>query len=240
MVISPLNYPWTMPKTSNQAVMTILEERQTALRVLKDQLIKAQHRMKKFADARRSERKFKVGDWVYLKLQPYMQISVQGRMGTHKLKQKFYGLFKVLEKIGVVVYHLNFPLGSLIHHVFHVSQLKKCRGGLTELVLPVPILSPRGKIRVEPISILDHRVVKKNKSSKMEVLLKWSNLEDEEATLEDLETLCQQFSFLKLEDKLFQMLEALLGKRVKTEKEEERLGDVRIIEFELGGFLMIA
>jgi len=42
--------------------------------------------MKKFADVKRSERKFKVGDWVYLKLQPYRQISVQGKMGTHKLK----------------------------------------------------------------------------------------------------------------------------------------------------------
>jgi hypothetical protein len=135
-------------------------------------LAKAQHRMKKFADAKRSERKFKVGDWVYLKLQPYRQISVQDKMGTHKLKQKFYGPFEILEKIGAVDYHLNLPTGSLIHPVFHVSQLKKCRGGLTEPVLPVPIVSPGGRIRVEPLCILDRRVVKKNKSIKIEVLVK--------------------------------------------------------------------
>jgi ribosomal protein S19E (S16A) len=123
--------------------------------------------MKKFADAKRSERKFKVGDWVYLKLQSHRQISVQGKMGTHKLKQKFYGPFEILEKIGAVAYHLNLPTGSLIHHVFHISQLKKSRGGLTESVLPVPIVSPGGRIRVEPLCILDRRVVKKNKSTKM-------------------------------------------------------------------------
>jgi len=112
-------------------------------------------------------------------------------METHKLKQKFYDPFEVLDKIGAVTYHLNLPTGSLIHPVFHVSQLKRCRGGLTEPVLSVPIVSPGGRIRVEPLCILDRRVVKKNKNAKMEVLMKWSNLEDEEVTWEELDTLCQ-------------------------------------------------
>lgn len=41
--------------------------------VLKHNLHKAQNRMKQMADQRRSERSFDVGDWVYLKLQPYRQ-----------------------------------------------------------------------------------------------------------------------------------------------------------------------
>lgn len=43
---------------------------------LKKQLNKAQERMKKYADKRRTERRKRVGDWVYLKLQPYQQVSV--------------------------------------------------------------------------------------------------------------------------------------------------------------------
>jgi len=41
--------------------------------------VKAQERMKRFADKKRTERVFSKGDWVYLRLQPCRQISVSGR-----------------------------------------------------------------------------------------------------------------------------------------------------------------
>jgi ribosomal protein S19E (S16A) len=83
--------------------------------------------MKKYVDLKRSERSFQEGDWVYLKLQSYRQVYVKGKSGMHKLQSKFYGPFEVLE-IGKVAYKLNLPPGSLIHPVFHISQLKKCLG----------------------------------------------------------------------------------------------------------------
>jgi len=55
-----------------------LLERDTSLQILKDNLVKAQERMKKMVDARRTEREFEVGDWVYLRLQPYRQTSRGG------------------------------------------------------------------------------------------------------------------------------------------------------------------
>ena len=42
-------------------------------------LIRSQQRMKRQADKNRIERSFAVGDWVYLKLQPYVQSSVLPR-----------------------------------------------------------------------------------------------------------------------------------------------------------------
>jgi hypothetical protein len=92
---------------------------------MRDQLLKAQARMKKCADLKRSERRFGVGDWVYLKLQPYRQVTIQGKGQHHKLKPKYYGPFEVLAKVGTVAYELNLPSGSFIHPVFHVSQLTK-------------------------------------------------------------------------------------------------------------------
>jgi hypothetical protein len=104
------------------------------MRKIKDHLIKAQARMKKYADMKRSEISFNVGDLVYLKLQPYRQISIQGNK-SHKLKPKFYGSFEILTRIGTVAYHLNLPLRSLIHPVFHISQLKKKVGINTEILV---------------------------------------------------------------------------------------------------------
>jgi hypothetical protein len=132
-------------KSVNQAANNIIIERQAATRMLKEQLIRAHNRMKKYANSKRSERKFHIGNWVYLKLHMYRQISVQGNTSTHKLKQKYYAPFEILEKIGVVAYKLNLPTGSLIHHVFHVSQLKKGKGSMRNSVLKLPVLSPSGR-----------------------------------------------------------------------------------------------
>jgi hypothetical protein len=47
-------------------------------------LQRAQDRMKHQVDKNRQERTFQVGDWVYVKFQPYVQQSVQ-RRANHKL-----------------------------------------------------------------------------------------------------------------------------------------------------------
>jgi Integrase zinc binding domain/Integrase core domain/Chromo (CHRromatin Organisation MOdifier) domain len=177
----------TIPKSINQTVNEVLVEWQQTAKVLKENLIKAQNRMKRFADKKRSERTFQEGDWVYLKLQPYRQISIRGKSGTHKLKPKFYGPFEILEKIGAVAYKLNLPAGSLIHPVFHVSQIKKCRGNVKDVVVNLPVYSPGGKLQIEPLTILDRRLVKRKNMAATEILVKWSNLDDEEATWEDYE-----------------------------------------------------
>lgn len=59
--------------------------------------------MKDYADQNRSVREFAVGDLVYLKLQPYRQVTVAIRKNL-KLSAKFFGPYKILDKIGKVAY----------------------------------------------------------------------------------------------------------------------------------------
>ena len=48
--------------------------------------------MKLFADKKKLDKTFAVGDWVYLRLQPYKQSSVQSKKHG-KLAPHFYGPF---------------------------------------------------------------------------------------------------------------------------------------------------
>jgi hypothetical protein len=100
-----------------------LADRELMQQLIKQHLARAQDRMKRQADKKRSERQFQVGDMVFLKLQPYVQTSVATR-ANQKLSFKFFGSFRILERIGSVAYKLQLPPSSAVHPVFHVSQLK--------------------------------------------------------------------------------------------------------------------
>ena len=60
------------------------------IKLLKDNLVTTQNRMRQQADQRRTEREFEVGDWVFVRLQPYKQVSLK-QGGKTKLDPKFYG-----------------------------------------------------------------------------------------------------------------------------------------------------
>jgi hypothetical protein len=80
---------------------------------------------KSYADHRRRELSFEVGDFVYLKVSPMRGLhhfKVRG-----KLAPRFIRPLKITEKRGEVAYQLELPPQlSNVHDVFHVSQLKKC------------------------------------------------------------------------------------------------------------------
>jgi hypothetical protein len=56
-----------------------LHDRELMTEVIKQHLHRAKNRMKKHADEHRSERVFRSDDWVFLKLQPYVQSSLADR-----------------------------------------------------------------------------------------------------------------------------------------------------------------
>jgi hypothetical protein len=85
-----------------------LAQKQFMITRLKTNLAQAQSKIKKYADLKRSEREFAIGDMVYLKLQAFRQHA----FGIHqslKLTTIFYGPFKILDKIGSASYKLQLP-----------------------------------------------------------------------------------------------------------------------------------
>ena len=46
----------------------------------------------------------------------------------NKLSPKYYGPYKMLQKIDTMAYKLELPASSRVHLVFHVSCLKKVMG----------------------------------------------------------------------------------------------------------------
>ena len=162
-----------------------IEHQQQVLQLLKDNLVLAQNRMKQQVDQHRSERSFDVGDWVFLWLQPYKQMSLKQAKKDNKLSPKYYGPYKVLQKIGTMAYKLELPTTSRLHLVFHVSCLKKVIGDKLPVQTILPELDEEGKIILEPEAVTETRTRQLRNRSISEYLIKWKKLSAKDSTWED-------------------------------------------------------
>ncbi|GJX65122.1 putative reverse transcriptase domain-containing protein [Tanacetum coccineum] len=80
---------------------------------------------KSYADLKRKQMEFEVGDKVMLKVSPWKGVVRFGKRG--KLNPRFVGPFKVIKRVGDVAYKLELPEEpSRVHTTFHVSNLKEC------------------------------------------------------------------------------------------------------------------
>nr|ABA93529.1 retrotransposon protein, putative, Ty3-gypsy subclass [Oryza sativa Japonica Group] len=103
----------------------VLSEAEKKVRIVRERLRIAQTQQKSYAENRRRELTFEVGDYVYLCVTPLKRVHRFQTKG--KLAPCFVGPDRILEHRCEVAYQLELPSNMVgIHDVFHVSQLKKC------------------------------------------------------------------------------------------------------------------
>jgi hypothetical protein len=103
-------------------------------------MLTAQSRQKSYADVRRRDLEFAVGDEVLLKVSPTKGIVRFGIKG--KLSPRYIGPYLITARVGSLAYRLQLPESMAgVHPVFHVSMLRKY------------IKDPELKIEADPIII---------------------------------------------------------------------------------------
>ncbi|KAK8919224.1 hypothetical protein KSP39_PZI021927 [Platanthera zijinensis] len=187
--------------TALPAVERTLQDRDRTLALLRDNLRVAQDRMKAQADKHRTEREFAVGDEVFLKLQPYRQLSVS-RRPNQKLAPRYYGPFRILRRVGPVANTLDLPAGSRIHPTFHVSVLKRKLGASVKVSPSLPEATSMGELRPLPEAILLTKWKKSGTEYRPAVLVKWKQMDTVHNSWVDLLDFRERFPDFHLEDKL--------------------------------------
>ncbi|KAJ1382780.1 Chromo-like domain superfamily [Sesbania bispinosa] len=157
--------------------------------------------MQQQANMHRQEHIFTVGDWVYLRLQPYLQLSLCST-SSPKLSKRYFGPFRILRSIGPVAFELELPSDSKVHPVFHVSKLKPCRGPPPSTMISLPASITGTRLTLVPISVLGRRFLHTTTGSKEQLLIQWTDQSEEEATWEDTTVIKESYPDFDLEVKV--------------------------------------
>lgn len=125
--------------------------------------------MKFYADKHRSERHFEEGEYGFLKLQAFKQNSMKIAKDS-KFSPRYFGPYKILKRIGSVVYRLELSPSARIHNTFHVSLLKK-KLGSTDLAQIDPPLEAEALETLYTFKILDRKVYKRHNAVAISALV---------------------------------------------------------------------
>lgn len=179
-------------ETQNVSASEAIERMKEALMRAKENLIAAQERQKKYADERRKEEVFVVGDQVLLST---ANLSHDHR--APKLLPRFIGPFLIKRVISSVAYELELPSAySRIHPVFHVSKLRRYRDGSdtfptrpNPIDRPLPVLIDDNEEAWEVERIVDKRTRRVRGRNITEYCVLWKGYPEWEKTWEPIHNL---------------------------------------------------
>jgi hypothetical protein len=173
---------WGQPGERQVFGPNTLLEAEDNIRMVRENLKIAQSRQQSYADTRRRELSFEVGDYVYLKVSPIKGTKRFGVKG--KLAPRYIGPHQIQARCGEVAYQLSLRENmSVVHDVFHMSQLKKCLQ-VPEEQLPIEDLEVQEDLTYieKPTQILEMTDRVTRRSTIRMCKIKWGHHSEEEAT----------------------------------------------------------
>ena len=117
---------WT--KLSEKKVIgpDLIQEIEEKVKMIRERLKVATDRQKSYADMKRKDIRYEIGEKVFLKVSLWKKVMRFGKKG--KLSPRFIGPYEVIEKVGLVEYRLALPQDlEKIYNAFHVSKLRRYR-----------------------------------------------------------------------------------------------------------------
>ena len=198
---TPLNWNHAFSETGEKRLLKVLgpdmaQQAEEQVRIIRANLKIAQDRQKSHYDSKHTERYFKEGDLVYLRVTPMRGTHRFGIKG--KLAPRYVGPFEIISRSAPLAYVLKLPESlSKVHPTFHVSQLKQCfkdpGRGVDHSTIE---LKEDLTYQEHPIAILDEAERKtRNKSVKF-LKVQWSHHSDKEATWEREDLLRSEYPAL--------------------------------------------
>jgi hypothetical protein len=147
-------------------------------------MLTAQSRQKSYADVRRRDLEFAVGDEVLLKVSSTKGIVRFGIKG--KLSPRYIGSYLITAQVGSLAYRIQLPESMAgVHPVFHISILRKYIRDLELKIEVDPIIIQQDlTIDAQPVRVLEFskRVIRNRTIKYVKIL--WSNQTEREATWE--------------------------------------------------------
>ena len=170
----------------------VVRETNETINTVKKRMRAAQDRYESYANKRRKDRSFNVGDHVLLKIAPIRGVIRFG-LKRGKLAPRYIGPFEVLERIGKVAYRLALPPKmSNVHNVFHICMLKKYIRDPTHVINFDDIeVEENVTFREKPTKILDREIKRLRNKEIPLVKIQWSHHDEGDASWE-LETEMQE------------------------------------------------
>ena len=137
-----------------------MQETTEKANLIQQRLKIAQSRQKSYADVRRREREYEVGDHMFIKVTP---MKGQTRFGVKgKLAPRYVGPYEALKKINPVSYRVALPpVMEHMHNVFHVSMLREYLRDPLHVIEPTHgLLKDDYTYEERPIQIVNRRIKK--------------------------------------------------------------------------------
>ena len=158
------------------------DELRSTLSLVKDLLRSAQDRMATFANEKRTELTFDVGEQVLLSSANVTEDN-QSNRPSRKLAPSFISPYTILECVGPVAYKLDLPPTLPIHPTIHISRLRPYSDPLSfDPLRPTPPQPPPVIVADNPEWEIEEILDKRIKRKRTEYLVKWTGYDDKDNT----------------------------------------------------------